>query len=290
MATTQGLNRSVEALAAVAACLRLRAEGLEAPLEVDRLVHEAADAAGVGPLDDLSVEQCQMALGAIRAFFRQAAELMDAPDRPCGWITDDATLLQSQGRASAMVAGLLASITPSMGDLADRLGRPGATLADLGTGVGWLAIAFARTHPEATVVGVDIAEGPLEMARANVIESGLDHRVALRSVDAAELPYEDEFDLVWVPGPFLSAEVLPDVLDNCLRALRPGGWVVFGRYAGPPDPLAAILIDLRVVRSGGHPWTTDEAASLLADHGFVDVATPERTWSGPMIFTVGRRP
>lgn len=290
MAASQGLNRSVEALAAVAACLRLRAEGLHAPPEVDRLVREAAEAAGVGPLDDLSVEQCQMALGAIRAFFRQAADLMDAPDRPCGWITDDATLLQSQGRASAMIAGLIASLAPSMGDLADRLGRPGAAIADLGTGVGWLAIAFARAHPEATVLGVDIAEAPLELARSNVTESGLSDRVALRLGDAANLPEQDAFDLVWVPGPFLSASTVPAVLDRCFRALRPGGWVVFGRYGGPPDPLAATLIDLRVVRSGGHPWRTEEAASLLAGHGFVDVATPERTWSGPMVFSVGRRP
>lgn len=290
MAATQGLNRSVEALAAVAACLRLRAEGLHAPPEVDRLVHEAADAAGVGPLDDLSVEQCQMAIGAIRAFFRQAADLMDAPDRPCGWITDDATLLQSQGRASAMIAGLIASVAPSMGDLVDRLGRPGAAIADLGTGVGWLAIAFARAHPEATVLGVDIAETPLELARGNVVESGLTDRVSFRLGDAADLPDQGAFDLVWVPGPFLSATTLPAVLDGCTRALRPGGWVVLGRYAGPPDPLAAVLIDLRVVRSGGHPWRTEEAEALLSDHGFLDVVSPERTWSGPIVFTVGRCP
>lgn len=290
LSTAQRLNTSVEALAAIAACLHLRAEGLEAPAEVERLVHEAAAATGADGIGDLTPEQCQIALGTIRAFFRQAGELMDAPDRPCGWITDDATLLQSQGRASAMVAGLVASIAPSLGDLSQRLALPGAAIADLGTGVGWLALAFAQQHPAATVVGIDIAEAPLALARANVARAGLEHRVTLRQEDAAHLRDEAAFDLMWVPGPFLPHEAVPDVVHGCHRALRPGGWVVFGRYAGPPDTLAATLIDLRVVRSGGHPWRDDEAEALLTDQGLTDVRTPERTWSGPMVFTVGRRP
>jgi hypothetical protein len=71
--------------------------------------------------------------------------------------------------------------------------------------------------------------------------------------------------------------------------LRPGGWVVFGLYAAPADPLGAVLTDLRVIRGGGHPWTVTAAEEQLRQHGFSDVHTVERTWESPIDLVVGRR-
>lgn len=288
LATTQRLNTAAESLAAVAASLRIHSEQLDVPEDVAERLEAVNGALGLD-LASLDPQQCQMALGAVRAFFRQGAELMDAPDRPPGWLSDDPTLLQSQGRASMMVAPLLAQLAPGLGDLAGRLQRHDARLLDLGTGTGWLAIALARTFADATVVGVDVAERPLALARQNVEAEGLADRVLLHHGDVAALDDEEAFDLVWVPGPFLGAEDLPRILARARAALRPGGWVVLGRYAGPDDPVASALIDLRVVRSGGHPWRTPEAEGLLVDAGLADVGTPERRWSAPMVFTVGRR-
>lgn len=289
LATTQRLNASAEALAAIAAGLRVRGEGVVVPTALGERLDGVAEALGLD-LAALTPEECRIALGAVRAFFRQAAELIDAPDRPPGWSVDDPVLLQSQGRASMLVAPLLAGLAPELGDLHERLQAPGARLLDLGTGAGWLAIALATTFPAATVVGVDVAEGPLALAHQNVTTEGLEDRVQLRRGDAAELSDEASFDLVWVPGPFLRRDLVPDVLEGAHRALRPGGWVVFGRYAGPDDPLAASLIELRVIRSGGHPWSALECERLLTDAGFADTTTPIRTWSAPMAFTLGRHP
>lgn len=288
LTTTQRLNTSTDALAAIAALLRVRGEDVAVPEPVARRLEEVGRALGL-ELADLTPEECRIALGAVRAFFRQAAELVDTPDRPPGWLTDDPTLLQSQGRASMMVAPLLAQLAPDLGDLAERLASPGARLLDLGTGTGWLAIALARTFPDATVVGLDIAEGPLALARANVTAEGVDGRVTLRLADASAPIDEAAFDVVWVPGPFLDRDVVPAVVAGAHGGLRPGGWVVFGRYAGPDDPLAQTLVDLRVVRSGGHPWTAADVERLLVEAGFTDVQTPERWWAAPMVFTVGRR-
>ena len=73
------------------------------------------------------------------------------------------------------------------------------------------------------------------------------------------------------------------------RALRPGGWLIPGMYAGSPDSLSQLLIDLRTVRSGGHPWQADELIAVLAKHGLADPREAERTWSAPVRLFAGRR-
>ncbi|MFO1534001.1 MAG: methyltransferase domain-containing protein [Thermoplasmatota archaeon] len=57
----------------------------------------------------------------------------------------------------------------------------------VGTGTGWLAIAVARTFPTLRVVGLDVLPEALDLARRNVAQVGLDERVELRLLDAAEL-------------------------------------------------------------------------------------------------------
>lgn len=284
---TQQLNVSVELLAAIAAELqfRLRVEG--DPTVRERV--QAVAAAGLGDLDALSEDELRTALGAIKAFFLHAAELVEQPGRPAGWITDNPVILQSQGRASMMVAGLIERIADRLDGLGPALATPEAAFLDIGTGVGWLAVAMARTHPALRVVGCDIYEPSLELARKNVADSGLGDRIDLRHQDACTLTEESAYDLAWVPGPFLPAPIVPAILARATTATKPGGWVVFGLYATADQPAAAALMDLRIVRSGGHPWALDEATGLLEDAGLTDVAVIERTWPGPIQFVVGRR-
>jgi hypothetical protein len=71
------------------------------------------------------------------------------------------------------------------------------------------------------------------------------------------------------------------------RALAPGGWLIFGLYAPPPNKLGEALTNLRIVRSGGHPWTTNEAREQLEVAGFERV---ESVSTSPyVVFVVGRR-
>ena len=60
------------------------------------------------------------------------------------------------------------------------------------------------------------------------------------------------------PLPFLPRAVVEPALAACARALRPGGWLLAGTFAGPPGRLAELLVDLRTVRAGGHPWRDEE--------------------------------
>jgi SAM-dependent methyltransferase len=289
LGVTQRLNVSVEALAALAAELQIQSEGLQADPEVRRLLREVVVDLEIG-VDDLARDEQQTVLSAIRAFFRQAGELMDSPSRAPGWSYDDPVILQSQGRASMVVASLLQEVAPALSGLADRLERPGARFLDVGTGVGWLAVAMCRAFPALSVVGVDTWEPALALSRSNLETVGLQDRIELRSQDAAALDDVDAYDLAWIPGPFLPREIVPVVVDRVHRALRPGGWAVLGLYASPPDPLGAVLTDLRVVRGGGHPWSLADAETELRDHGLVAVSVIPRSWQAPIELVVGQRP
>ena len=62
-----------------------------------------------------------------------------------------------------------------------------------------------------------------------------------------------------------------------------------GTFAGPDDRLSGLLVDLRIVRSGGHPWQADELVGAMTAAGFGDVREVARTWAAPVRLFAGRR-
>src|SRR5687767_11686510 len=70
-----------------------------------------------------------------------------------------------------------------------------ARILDVGAGTGEIAKRLATTFPRATIVGVDIIDAHLELARTRCAAFG--DRVQFRYGDAFELPFDDaSFDLV----------------------------------------------------------------------------------------------
>lgn len=285
MGAAMELTRDVEALAAVVAHVRHVTTGSAHPAARTYLDDVASVA--VPGIADVDPEQLRTVSGLLTSIFRQAADLIERPDRAPGWVYDDPVVLQATGRASMSVVGVLAQIAPGLDGLSDRLAA-GGRFCDVGTGTGWLAIAAARAWPAASVVGLDVYAAALALAARNVADAGLGARVVLRHLDICDLA-GDEFDLVWIPGPFLPEHIVDDALAASWRNLRPGGWVAFGIYGGPSDPLAQRLADLRTVRSGGHPWTAATVCERLVGVGFGEVREIERKWNAPVRLIVGRR-
>jgi hypothetical protein len=189
------LNVSVEALAALAAHLRIHTEKLDADPQVTALLETVVTCLGIDPSTIKSIPgpQLRAAIGAARAFLRQAEDLIDAPNRKPGWFYDDPGLLQSQGQASTLMAGLIAQVTPGLGDLDIRLRAPSARFLDVGTGVGLLAVAVCQAFPNLRVTGIDPWAPALVLARRNVANSGLTDRVELREQSITELDDRDAF-------------------------------------------------------------------------------------------------
>jgi hypothetical protein len=51
---------------------------------------------------------------------------------------------------------------------------------------------------------------------------------------------------------------VPAAAARTCAPLRPGGWLLAGMFTAPDEPLARRLTALRVVRAGGHPYSTDD--------------------------------
>jgi SAM-dependent methyltransferase len=112
----------------------------------------------------------------------------------------------------------------------DALPEQPAHVLDLGTGTGLGAFVLARRFPEAEVVGVDVADRMVEVARRNT-PSELGDRVRFQEADAARLPFDDgSFELVSL------ANMIP-FFEELARVTAPGGWVVFAFSGGADTPI-----------------------------------------------------
>jgi SAM-dependent methyltransferase len=277
----------VEAVAALGGRLRVQHEGLDADPRVRSLLDEIARAVDPQLIEDVDTHHQAAALYLIQTIFRQALDLLENPSREPGWSHRDPDILQSQGQVSRLIVRWIGTMAAQRPELRESLGRPGAFL-DVGTGVGRLAIEAAYSWPALRVVGVDPWEPALTLARENLAESGGAERVELRSQRVEQLDDEATFTLARLPGLFIAVEIADRALERVYRALVPGGWLIFGLNPPAPGALAEALASLRIVCSGGYPWTSKEVEEKLRAHRFeqIEVYSP----APPIFFVVGRRP
>lgn len=284
---------TVEAAAALGACLRLRRDGMLVEPELAARLDGVLDALAVREaVDALDPQQTVALLGIVEGFLAQAVDFVTEPPRS-GWDHEQASILLAQGHSSVLVAGALQRfVLPSLGDdLARRLEAPGAAFLDVGAGVAALSIAICRMWPALRVVGVDPWPPALELARQAVAAAGLGERVELRDGTIEALGDVDRFDLAWVPTFFIGRPALQPGIERVYGSMHAGGWAILGLYARPGDPLADALAELRTVRQGGALITPEEAAELLERAGFCDVGVHyDAGWKLPIVFVAGRRP
>jgi len=287
MAASRRLSVSVETLAALGAQLRFLQNGLDGDARVRALLTDVVRAVDPQLLEGLERQQQETALALIQTIFRQALDLLENPERVPGWSYEDPDILQSQGQPSWLIVHWIEAIAAQRPELSEVLRRPGAFL-DVGTGVGSLAFEAARSWPALRVVGIDPWEPALTLARKNLARSGLAERVELRPQRVERLEDTATFTLAWVPGPFISAEVVDRALEHVRCALAPGGWLIFGFYPIPSAPLGQALARLRILRSGGHPWTSTEVEEKLRALAFeqIEVYSP----APPIVLAIAKRP
>lgn len=120
--------------------------------------------------------------------------------------------------------------------------KPGARVLDLATGTADVALAIARRHPDAHIVGVDPSERMLEVGRRKVTERGQDPRIELHVGDAQSLPFADgSFDAVCIAFGIRNVPDRGRALREMARVTRAGGRVAVLELSEPGGgPLAAL--------------------------------------------------
>lgn len=176
--------------------------------------------------------------------------------------------------------------------------RPGARVLDVGCGPGRHALAFARAGFE--VVGVDLSEDFVALARASAASEGVDARFEV--LDARDLAFRDEFDAVVsiCQGGFglLGGRDEEAVMRRLATALRPGGMLALDtfsaafvlRFLEPGetfDPDTGVLHEVATVRGEGGLeapfdlwttcWTPRELRLLSAVAGLDPIAVHAST-------------
>lgn len=199
-------------------------------------------------------------------------------------------------RWHAKIAIQQRDITAALIDAA-RVTR-GQRVLDVATGSGEPALTIARlVAPTGSVVGTDVSEGMLVVAREFAHRDGVEN-VEFVYADAESLPFEDgSFDAVTARMGIMFFIDVAESLSEARRVLRPGGraafsawgsWLdssmfhaflePFARRASPPDPPPGAPHPQRFATEGS-------LSQALRAAGFTDVA--ERTcvfaapWSGP---------
>jgi SAM-dependent methyltransferase len=169
-------------------------------------------------------------------------------------------------------------MSPTTEELFTRVGIvPAARCLDVGCGGGDVTLALARRTPEGTVVGIDLDDGKIDLARAEAASAGVGN-VEFRIEDVMDrAPDGDRFDVVYTR--FLLTH-LPDpaaALANLRGRLVAGGVLIVedidctGHFCEPDSPAFRRYVELyteAVQGRGCDPNIGPRLPGLLRGAGF----------------------
>jgi predicted O-methyltransferase YrrM len=154
---------------------------------------------------------------------------------------------ESQADMNRPWFGELAGAFAGVDGIQSVLTRPGARIADVGSGAGWSSISLALAYPDLQVDGFDVDDPSIELARANAAEAGVSDRVRFHNADGDGLSNFGAFDAVFA---FECIHDMPrpvDVLSAMRLAVRDGGPVIVmdeavaETFTAPGDDLERIM-------------------------------------------------
>lgn len=193
----------------------------------------------------------------------------------------DSYIIAGGQSGRSRLAVLSRVMAPSTGALLDRF-EPlsGRSVVDAGCGGGDVSFELARrVGPGGRVVGLDMDEAKLALARAEAAERGLDNLEFIAASVLEPWPAEGadlvhmRFLLTHVPGPEI-------VLGRARAALAEGGAIVVhdidydGQFCDPPCAAfdrAGELFVQAAQRGGADPLIGRRLVRLLEDAGFTEV-------------------
>lgn len=157
--------------------------------------------------------------------------------------------------------------------------EPGMTVLDLGSGAGFDAfLAWRRVGPQGRVIGVDMTDEMLALARRNAQQLGAAN-VEFRKGSIEQLPVEDaSADLVISNCVINLSPEKPAVFRELHRVLKPGGHFAVSDIVllRPLPPAIAADLQSYVGCVAGASLLSDYLAMALAA-GFTELSVPQIT-------------
>lgn len=168
-----------------------------------------------------------------------------------------------QGNIANLVEGL---------DVGDR------RILDIGCGIGGPAFVLAEKYG-AYVVGIDIEAEPIARAKRRAKELNIDSHCEFLLVEPGPMPFPDEsFDVVLSSGVIMQIEDKPQVFEESLRVLRPGGTLTSYDWMKPEgDYSDDMRYWFKMERLTYDMKTFAEYETLLRDAGFTDIQLSDRS-------------
>ena len=155
----------------------------------------------------------------------------------------------------------LHDINPLRRDYIDeRAPLDGAQVLDVGCGGGLLTEAMALKG--ATATGIDMGEGPLQVARLHAIESGADVRYEQSTAEDFASQHAGEFDTVTC---LEMLEHVPDIrstISACAALCKPGGHLFFSTINRTPWAYGLLIVGAEYI-AGILPKGTHEYAKFI---------------------------
>jgi demethylmenaquinone methyltransferase/2-methoxy-6-polyprenyl-1,4-benzoquinol methylase len=112
-------------------------------------------------------------------------------------------------------------------------------IMDVATGTGDLAIAMAKRVDRTQILGIDLSEEMLQVARKKIEKQGLEERIIVEKGDAENLSMvsTESIDAATVAFGVRNFENLERGLSEIYRTLKPGGKFVVLEFSIPRNPL-----------------------------------------------------
>jgi len=106
-----------------------------------------------------------------------------------------------------------------------KLSNNPATILDIATGTGDFAISASK-YTNATITGIDISQGMLDVGVDKIAKKGLTDRIKLQLADSENLPFQDNsYDAITAGFGVRNFEDLNKGLSEMYRTLKSGGVV-----------------------------------------------------------------
>jgi ubiquinone/menaquinone biosynthesis C-methylase UbiE len=170
----------------------------------------------------------------------------------------------------------------------DRLvihARMGAAerVLDVACGTGWATLAAAHAvGPTGYVIGIDIADKALEIARDKALKASLKN-IRFEEQDGHHPNFEDDaFDVVTCASALFGFQDIPGALREWHRVLRPGGKVAICTYGRDFRSVSTLLRNTIAKHSSGPSArnanegvleTVEQCLNFLTEAGFSDIQT-----------------